>query len=80
MSQLGAALAGQKRHTEAETLLISGYAGLGDREARIPAPARRNVVAATGRIVPFYESWGKADKAAAWRAKLEKSSESKHQP
>jgi serine/threonine protein kinase len=70
MSQLGWALAGQGKHAEAEPLLIGGYEGLKDREARIPAPGRRNLAAAAGRIVPFYEAWGRADKAAEWRARL----------
>jgi len=70
MSQLGWALAGRKRYVEAEPLLIRGYEGLKEREAKIGAPARRSLVAAAGRIVPFYEAWGKADKAAEWRVKL----------
>jgi serine/threonine protein kinase/tetratricopeptide (TPR) repeat protein len=81
MSQLGWALVGQEKHAEAEPLLIGGYEGLKDREARIPAPARRNLAAAAGRIVPFYEAWGRADRAVKWRARLEGSSaESKSTP
>jgi serine/threonine protein kinase len=79
MSQLGWALAGQEKYAEAEPLLIQGYEGLKDREGKIPAPSRRNLDAAASRIVPFYDSWGKADQAAKWRARLEKSSaESRH--
>jgi hypothetical protein len=63
-------LAGQKRYVEAEPLLIRGYEGLKDREAKIGAPAHRNLVAAAGRVVPFYEAWGKPDKASEWRVKL----------
>ena len=40
------------------------------REARIAARSRRHLAAAAARIVPFYEAWGKADKAAEWRRKL----------
>jgi serine/threonine protein kinase/tetratricopeptide (TPR) repeat protein len=70
MSLLGAALAGQKRYVEAEPLLVQGYEGLKAREASIPAPSRGNLAAAAARIVPFYEAWGRADKAAEWRKTL----------
>jgi eukaryotic-like serine/threonine-protein kinase len=70
MSQLGWALKGRKRYVEAEPLLIQGYEGLKDRETNIAAPARKNLMAAAARIVPFYEAWGKKEKAANWRAKL----------
>jgi tetratricopeptide (TPR) repeat protein len=70
MSQLGAALAGQKKYAEAEPLLIQGYEGLKAREATISAPAKKYLSAAAARIVPFYEAWGQPAKAAAWRAKL----------
>ena len=69
-SQLGAALAGQKRHAEAEPLLVRGYEGLKAREAKIPAPRRNDVADAAARIVPFYAAWGKPDKADEWRKKL----------
>ena len=36
MSQLGAALAGQRRYTEAEPLLIGGYEGLRARAGKSP--------------------------------------------
>jgi tetratricopeptide (TPR) repeat protein len=70
MSQLGAALAGQKKYAEAEPLLIGGYEGLEARQAKIPVPSRKTLPAAAARIVPFYEAWGKMDKAAEWRRKL----------
>ena len=69
-SQLGAALAGQKRHAEAEPLLVRGYEGLKAREAKIAAPRRTDVAEATARIVPFYAAWGKPDKADEWRKRL----------
>jgi serine/threonine protein kinase/tetratricopeptide (TPR) repeat protein len=70
MSQLGAALTGQAKYAEAEPLLIRGYEGLKSREAEIPAPAKKYLAAAAGRIVPFYESWGRPERAAGWAAKL----------
>ena len=69
-SQLGAALAGQKKYAEAEPLLIAGYEGMKARERKIPATSKKELAAAAARIVPLYESWGKADEAAVWRPKL----------
>jgi eukaryotic-like serine/threonine-protein kinase len=70
MSQLGAALSWQKRYAEAEPLLVLGFDGMKQREAKIPAPRKKNLAAAAARIVPFYEAWDKPEKAAEWRAKL----------
>jgi serine/threonine protein kinase/tetratricopeptide (TPR) repeat protein len=69
MVLLGAALAGQRKYAEAEPLLLSGYEGLKSRGKSIPAPNRGVVAEAGRRIEGLYASWGKADKAAAWRAK-----------
>jgi hypothetical protein len=73
-------LAGQTRYAEAEPLLIGGYEGLKAREAKIPAPARGRVQAAAGRIEPFYEDWGKSEKAVEWRAKLQRSAPTPARP
>jgi eukaryotic-like serine/threonine-protein kinase len=70
MSQLGAALAGQKKYAEAEPLLVGGYEGMMARATKIPAPSKKLLSAAAAQIVPFYEAWGKPDKAAEWRKKL----------
>jgi serine/threonine protein kinase/tetratricopeptide (TPR) repeat protein len=69
-SELGAALAGQKKYAEAEPLLLAGHEGLRARQATIPLYDRKSVAQAAARIVPFYEAWGKKDKAAEWRARL----------
>jgi serine/threonine protein kinase len=71
LSLLGAALAGQKKHAEAEPLLIAGYKGLKALEARMPSPSRGRVRIAAARIVPFCDAWGKTDRAAEWRKALE---------
>jgi len=71
MSQLGAALLGQQKYAEAEPLLLQGHEGLKAREAKIPAPRKDSLASAAARIVKLYEAWGKADKAAEWRKKLE---------
>jgi hypothetical protein len=64
---LGAALAGQEKHAEAEPLLLAGLEGLIQRAARIPAPDRWVLGDARNRLVRLYEAWGKPEKAAAWR-------------
>jgi len=69
-SQLGAALAGRKKFVEAEPHLIRGYEGLKEREPRTPAQGKRELATAAARLVPFYEAWGKKEKADEWRKKL----------
>ena len=63
-------MAGQNEYAEAETLLLQGYEGLKAREAKIPAPERKDLADDGARIVTFYEAWGKKDKADEWRTKL----------
>ena len=72
MSMLGAGhFMGQKKYQDAEPLLIQGYDGLKSCENEIPALARFNLKDAGARMIQLYEAWGKADKAAEWRKKLE---------
>ncbi len=35
----------------------------------MPAQGKRELLAAAARIVPFYEAWGKKEKAEDWRRK-----------
>jgi tetratricopeptide (TPR) repeat protein/tRNA A-37 threonylcarbamoyl transferase component Bud32 len=70
MSHLGAALAGQKHYSESEPLLIQGYEGLKADEATIPAVFKGSVSEAAARIIRLYESWGKPELVATWKAKL----------
>jgi eukaryotic-like serine/threonine-protein kinase len=67
-SILGGALTAQRRFAEAEPLVIEGYEGL---MANFQAVGfgRRDALA---RVVALYESWGKLDAAAAWRARGER--------
>jgi eukaryotic-like serine/threonine-protein kinase len=69
-TQLGAALAAQKKFADAEPHLIQGYQGLKERESRMPAQGKRELERAAVRIVPFYEAWDKKEKADEWRRKL----------
>ena len=72
---LGESLLGQKKHAEAEPLLLSGYQGMKTRETRIPARYKVLLTAAGERVVRLYESWGKKEKAKEWRAKTKATSE-----
>jgi hypothetical protein len=69
-SLLGAALAGQKQYAEAEPLLLSGYAGLTQRKATIPAASKSDLADAGDWIVQLYRDWGQSDKATEWQSKL----------
>jgi non-specific serine/threonine protein kinase/serine/threonine-protein kinase len=69
-SVLGDSLAGQRKRAEAEPLLLSGYDGLVQRTATIPAYERGHVTRAGQRIIRLYEAWGKPAQATEWRNKL----------
>jgi tetratricopeptide (TPR) repeat protein len=70
-SMLGGSLEGQKKYSEAEPLLISGYGGVMQREAAIPLKDRRVLSEAGERIVQLYENWEKPEKAWEWRERLQ---------
>jgi len=69
-SLLGAALLGQKKFPEAETLILSGYQGLKQKESTMSTPAKIFIKDAADRIPQLYAAWNKPDKAAEWREKL----------
>jgi hypothetical protein len=66
---LGAAIAEQGKHEEAEPLLLEAYAGLSERRESIPAGAAGSLESASERIERLYESWNRPAKAAEWREK-----------
>jgi Flp pilus assembly protein TadD len=74
-SLLGASLAGQKKYTDAEPLLLEGYEGMSSCKDRIladgiAAPEWQYHLARTREwIVRLYEAWGKPEKAAEWKLK-----------
>ncbi len=70
-SMLGDALLGQKKYAEAEPLLVQGYEGMKEREAKIPPHAKVRLIEALERLVQLYDDWGKPEQAAEWRKKLE---------
>jgi tetratricopeptide (TPR) repeat protein len=71
-SLLGAALFGQGKHAEAESLLVQGWEGLRAQEAAVPPQGRANLPAALARLVQLHEAIGKPDEAARYRAELAK--------
>jgi tetratricopeptide (TPR) repeat protein len=64
---LATALVGQGRYEDAETLLLSAHARL-DSTAVTASVMNQS----TKSLVDLYESWGKADQAAEWSAKLQR--------
>ena len=70
MSLLGEALLGQGRYTESEPLIVPGYEGMKERQAKIAVLDRSRLREAAERVVRLYEDWGKAEQATAWKAKL----------
>jgi hypothetical protein len=77
-SLLGASLAGQKKYVEAEPLLLEGYQGMALRKNRIAVPDWYHLDRATEWIVQLYQDWGKPDKAAEWRGKLQMTTSTAH--
>jgi serine/threonine protein kinase/Flp pilus assembly protein TadD len=70
-SLLGAALLGQKKYVEAESLLLAGYAGMKQRQATIPPLVAFRLAEALQRLVQLYEATGNKQEAARWRRILE---------
>jgi tetratricopeptide (TPR) repeat protein len=70
-SMLGQALLDQKKYADAEPLLLSGYQGLKEREAKIPSQDKGRLTEALDRVVRLYEAWQKPDDATRWRKERE---------
>jgi hypothetical protein len=68
-SLLGESLAGEKKYSEAEPLLLEGYQGMLARKDRIDVPDRYHLDLAHQWLVQLYQAWGKPEKAAEWRKK-----------
>jgi hypothetical protein len=70
-SMLGAALAAQKKYSEAEPLLVHS-ADVFKAAAPKLAPAHRPLaLAAVQRVIELYDAWGRPEDAARWRQELE---------
>jgi tetratricopeptide (TPR) repeat protein len=68
---LGEALAGQRRYPEAEPLLLSGYDGMRQHSATMPAKEKKWIRTSGEAIVNLYSQWSRPEQAAQWRAKLQ---------
>jgi hypothetical protein len=55
----------------APPLLLAGYAGLKQREAKILANRKARLIQALEWLVQLYEAWSRKDKADRWRKRLE---------
>ncbi|MDX1961813.1 MAG: protein kinase [Pirellulales bacterium] len=61
-SLLGAALLGQKKYSQAEPLLLSGYRGMQERDAHIPALSKSRLTNALDHLVTLYQTLGEESK------------------
>jgi tetratricopeptide (TPR) repeat protein len=69
-SLLGGSLLGQKKHAEAEPLLLAAYEGMKQHEARIPTNGRPRLKETLQRLVQLYDATARPDQAAQWKQKL----------
>jgi len=68
-SLLGASLAGEKKYTQAEPMLLEGYQGMLARKDSMAVPDQYHFELARGWLVTLYQDWGKPDKAGEWKKK-----------
>ena len=61
---------GQKKYAEAEPLLVSGYEGMKQGEAKIVAAERRYHKQTARHLVQLYEATDRPAQAAEWKQKL----------
>ena len=69
-SMLGAALLGQRKFAEAETVLVASAEQLVARAAAIPERVKQRVAEAVARVVALYEAWHAAEPGAGHAAKV----------
>ena len=67
---LGGSLLGQKKYGDAEPFLVSGYVGLKQREANLPANEKRRLKEALDQLVQLYEAKNDVGQGAEWKQKL----------
>lgn len=72
MSALGAALSGQKKHADAEPLLLKGYEEMKKSEKTIPKGGEIRIAEALDRLIEFYTATNKPEEAKKWRAERAK--------
>lgn len=69
-AMVGSALLGQRKFAEAEPLLVQGYEGLKQREAKVPPQGKFYLPKTLGLVIQLYDDWGKRDEADKWRKEL----------
>jgi eukaryotic-like serine/threonine-protein kinase len=69
-SMLGWNLLRQKKYSEAEPLLLSGYEGMKRRRADVGAEGDADVTKAVRWVIRLYDDTGTPDKAAKWEDEL----------
>lgn len=70
-SLLGATLLAQKKYGEAESFLLSGYAGMKEREEKIPVSGKVRLKEGLKQVVQLYELTGRPALAKEWSQKLQ---------
>jgi hypothetical protein len=76
-SMLGGALLGQKKHADAEPLLLVGYEGMKQRAKSMPELEANHLREALDRLIESYTVLDKPDEAKKWRAERAKYPEPK---
>jgi serine/threonine protein kinase len=71
-SMLGAALLGQKKHADAEPLLLAGYEGMKQREKTIPEQGKSRPSEAVDRLIELSTATNKPDEVKKWQAERAK--------
>jgi tetratricopeptide (TPR) repeat protein len=79
-SLLGQILLKRKLHDRAEPLLLSGHAGLKQRETRIPARNKLRLKETVASLVQLYDETNRSDLAAEWQQKLANSVKAEIEP
>jgi serine/threonine protein kinase/tetratricopeptide (TPR) repeat protein len=70
---LGASLAATRRFAEAEPLLASGFEGMAARRDAATPEMRSQMADAGAQIIKLYTDWNRADRAAEWTEKVQRS-------
>lgn len=68
-SLLGASLAGQKRYSDAEPLLLQGYQGMSLQKEKMAVEYLYHLDRARYWLVQLYQAWGKPKEATSWQRK-----------
>jgi len=69
-STLGGCLLGQKKYSDAASLLLSGYQGMKQREHKIPPVGKARLKETIQRLVRLYEATERPDQVAQWKTEL----------